>query len=403
MTCPAKVTLADVCESVRYGYTASATDEPVGPRFLRITDIVPESLNWESVPYCAIDDEDRERFALRPADIVVARTGATVGYAKLIRDQVDAVFASYLVRFRVDEQKAHPGYVGRLIESPIYKAFVQSQVGGAAQPNANAQVLGTFKFSLPARPHQEKAVSTLSAYEDLVENNLRRMALLEEAARLLYQEWFVRLRFPGHEHTAKANGIPEGWTRKPLASVCETVDYGYTASAQQDEVGPKFLRITDIVPDTIDWSAVPHCPIEQDRFEKFQLHEGDIVIARTGATVGYAKRLHKRHPDAVFASYLVRLRLKPEVDNLMVGIFVESAEYKAYVQSRVGGAAQPNANAKVLAAAEMLFPPAHIQRDFKELVQPLFDQRELLQIQNQKLRAARDMLLPRLMSGEITV
>jgi type I restriction enzyme, S subunit len=143
--------------------------------------------------------------------------------------------------------------------------------------------------------------------------------------------------------------------------------------------------------------------MEDDKLLKFRLSEGDIVIARTGATVGYAKRLHKRHPDAVFASYLVRLRLKQEMDNLIVGVFVESEEYKAYVQSRVGGAAQPNANAKVLAGAEILVPPGTLQRAFREFVEPLIDQRELLQFQNEKLRGARDLLLTRLMSGEIAV
>jgi type I restriction enzyme S subunit len=229
------------------------------------------------------------------------------------------------------------------------------------------------------------------------------MELMEQASRLLYQEWFVRLQFPGRERTRITKGIPQGWERKPLAELCESVDYGYTASADKEVVGPKFLRITDIVPDHIDWATVPHCPIEEERLEKFRLREGDIVIARTGATVGYAKRLHKRHPDAVFASYLVRLRLKPEVNNLMVGVFVESVEYKNYIQSRVGGAAQPNANAKVLAGAEILVPPPRIQRDFNEIAEPLIDQREILEIQNQKLRAARDLLLPRLMSGEIAV
>ena len=157
------------------------------------------------------------------------------------------------------------------------------------------------------------------------------------------------------------------------------------------------------MPDVIDWSTVPHCPIEDGRLERFRLAEGDIVVARTGATVGYAKRLHKRHPDAVFASYLVRLRLKPEVDNIMVGVFVESDSYKDYVQSRVGGAAQPNANARVLAGAEMLVPPPRLQHDFHEFVEPLVDEREVLQLQNQKLRVARDLLLPRLMSGEISL
>jgi len=227
--------------------------------------------------------------------------------------------------------------------------------------------------------------------------------LLEEAARQLYREWFVRLRFPGREHTRIINGVPKGWERKTLAQLCESIDYGYTASAEQEEVGPKFLRITDVVPAFIDWSSVPYCQIEDDKLSKFRLKEGDIVIARTGATVGYAKRLHKRHPDAVFASYLVRLRLKQEMDSLIAGVFVESEDYKAYVQSRVGGAAQPNANAKVLAGAEILVPSGTLQRAFHEFVEPLIDQRELLQFQNEKLRAARDLLLPQLMSGEIPV
>ena len=148
---------------------------------------------------------------------------------------------------------------------------------------------------------------------------------------------------------------------------------------------------------------MPYCTIEEDRLTKFRLAEGDIVIARTGATVGYAKRLHKRHPEAVFASYLVRLRLKPGIDSLMVGTFVESTDYKSYVQSRIGGAAQPNANAKVLSAAEIPVPPPSIQRFFHGSVEPLMDQHEVLQQQNQQLRAARDLLLPPLMSGEIAV
>ena len=296
-----------------------------------------------------------------------------------------------------DFKGSHPRFVAYFLQNVLRNY----QSDKAAVPGVNRNVLHELKVRCPDTNSQEPIADILSAYDDLIENNRRRMALLEEAARQLYREWFVRLRFPGHEHTRITNGVPEGWQRQKLAELCESIDYGYTASAELDEVGPKFLRITDIVPDVIDWTSVPYCPIEEDRLAKFRLVEGDIVIARTGATVGYAKRLHKRHPDAVFASYLVRLRLKPEIDSLMVGVFVESADYKSYVQSRVGGAAQPNANAKVLSAAEILVPPPIMQRVFHGSVEPLMDQREVLQLQNQQLRAARDLLLPRLMSGEI--
>jgi type I restriction enzyme S subunit len=316
---------------------------------------------------------------------------------------IDACFPDSVIGFIPDEKKADARFIKYLFDAQIQRR-VQQFTQGAAQDNLSREKLLSIEFEVPGDVNEQKGIADiLSAYDDLVENNRRRMALLEEAARQLYREWLVRLRFPGHEHTRITNGVPEGWRRKELAELCESIDYGYTASAQQEDVGPKFLRITDIVPQSIDWSTVPHCQISEERLDKFRLCEGDIVVARTGATVGYAKRLHKRHPDAVFASYLVRFRTKPEVDNLMVGIFVESDSYKAYVQSRVGGAAQPNANATVLAGAEILVPSPVLQRNFREIVEPLFDQREILQIENDKLRAARDLLLPRLMSGEIAV
>jgi type I restriction enzyme S subunit len=137
--------------------------------------------------------------------------------------------------------------------------------------------------------------------------------------------------------------------------------------------------------------------------DKFLLHEGEIVIARTGATVGFAKRLDSRIPDAVFASYLVRLRINSEIDNFIVGTSVESEAYKDFVRSRIGGAAQPNANARVLTAAQILIPPKPLQLAFREVVELLIDQKGVLQAQNLKLRGTRDLLLPRLMSGEVEV
>ena len=336
--------------------------------------------------------------------MLITIAGAQIGKCGYVKAEHLPANANQAVGIvRIDKDKAVSRFIYYFFKQPSTFALCQSLGGQAAQPNVNLTVLKSIRVSLPNLIIQTKIASVLSSYDDLIENNRRQMALLEDAARQLYREWFVRLRFPGHEHSLTTSGVPEGWERMPLSELCESIDYGYTASAQQDEIGPKFLRITDIVPNVIDWTSVPYCPIEEDRLAKFRLLEGDIVVARTGATVGYAKRIHKRHPETVFASYLVRLRVKPEVSNMLVGVFVESDAYKGYVQSRIGGAAQPNANARVLAAAEILVPPRHFQRDFNECIEPLFDQREVLQLQNQRLRAARDLLLPRLMSGEILV
>lgn len=102
------VSLADVSESVGDGYTASASTDEIGPRFLRITDIVPQRIDWESVPYCEVNERDLGRYLLHSGDIIVARTGATVGCAQQIRTPENTVFASYLVRFRINKRIAEP-------------------------------------------------------------------------------------------------------------------------------------------------------------------------------------------------------------------------------------------------------------------------------------------------------
>ena len=400
-------------EQVTDFVTKGTTPTTLGRQFTDsgVNFIKAEALNGDSSLDTAgifFIDEDTHvllgRSVLQEDDVLITIAGAKVGMCGYVRaEHLPANTNQAVGIVRVNKAKAYPRFVYYFFKQPKTFALCQNLGGQAAQPNVNLTVLKSISVPLPSRTTQEAVASILSAYDDLIENNRRRMELLEDAARQLYREWFVRLRFPGYEHTRIINGVPEGWERKTLAQLCESVDYGYTASAEHEEVGPKFLRITDIVPAFIDWCSVPYCQIEDDKLSKFRLTEGDIVIARTGATVGYAKRLHKHHPDAVFASYLVRLRLKNEMDNLIVGVFVESEDYKAYVQSRVGGAAQPNANAKVLAGAEILVPPPTLQRAFREFVEPLVDQRETLQNQNEKLRAARNLLLPRLMSGEIAV
>ena len=275
--------------------------------------------------------------------------------------------------------------------------------GGSATPILNKTSFSKIKLRVPPQHQWRKIGNTLSAYDDLIENNLRRIELLERSARLLYEEWFVRLRFPGHERVKIRNGAPDGWKKMPLSDICESVNYGYTASADDNKIGPKFLRITDIVPSVIDWARVPYCSIPDKLKAKFLLNQGDVVVARTGATTGYAKRIHKRHPEAIFASYLVRLRFMKDVDDMMIGIFMESDSYKNYIKSNVGGAAQPNANAKIMSRVTVLIPDFEIQNKFRAIIGPTFDQREILELQNQKLREARDVLLPRLMNGEIAL
>lgn len=122
------------------------------------------------------------------------------------------------------------------------------------------------------------------------------------------------------------------------------MQYGYTETATTEPVGPKFLRITDIAQNYIDWNGVPYCPISEENHEKYVLSEGDVVVARTGATVGYAKMVGRNIPDSVFASFLVRIRPVDDEYRYYFGLAITSAEFLNFVQTNAGGSAQPQAN-----------------------------------------------------------
>jgi len=389
--------LVDVCESVRYGYTASASHEEVGPRFLRITDIVPDSINWDTVPFCEIEDADRNRFSLQLGDIVIARTGATVGYAKLIRDEVDAVFASYLVRFRVDPKLADPGFVGRLVESIVYKDFVKSRVGGAAQPNANAQVLGSFTFRLPTRREQERISSILSAYDDLIENNRRRMELLEEAARQLYREWVVRLRFPGHEHTITTDGVPEGWERKTLGDIC--TDVRETVLPEELESDTPYIGLEHMPRRSItlsEWGQAEDVTSTKHRFRT-----GEILF---GKIRPYFHKVGIAFVDGVASSDGIVIRPVSQELRGLVLLTVSSDPFVAQAsQTMREGSKMPRADWKLMKQSAVPVPPAGLLSSFNGFVESVTEQLKTLTFQTQKLHAARDLLLPRLMSGEIAV
>jgi type I restriction enzyme S subunit len=381
-------TLQAVCESVRYGFTASASDTNIGPKFLRITDIVPNQINWETVPYCQIDDKDKEKYMLEPGDIVVARTGATVGYAKLIREQVDSVFASYLVRFRVDRSIADPGFVGKIVESQAYKSFVRGHSGGAAQPNASAPILGSFPFVLPDRRSQTRIFEVASAYDDLIENNRRRIALLEQSARLLYGEWFVHMRFPGHEHVKVVDGVPEGWERTTLGDVAENHDrLRVPLSVLERE------KRQGVYPYYGAASLLDHVDGYLFDGRYLLLGEDGTVVNSDGAPM--LQLVEGKFWVNNHAHVLTGKKAGLEF------LYCCLSSYK--IQGHITGVAQPKITQANMNRIPLLLPSESVMSDFQSSVKASFDQRFVLERLNEKLRQARDLLLPRLMSGDLVV
>lgn len=177
------------------------------------------------------------------------------------------------------------------------------------------------------------------------------------------------------EHDTDRNGglnlpLPEGWVSARLAVIAESLTYGYTASAKVGSDGPRFLRITDLQNGRVDWNSVPTCQIGQGDVHKYSLHAGDIVFARTGATTGKSF-LIRSCPSAVFASYLIRLRLLSDINPAFLAYFFQTSDYWSFVSDNVAGIAQPNCNATKLSELKVAIPPSAEQKRLVEAIAAL--------------------------------
>ena len=150
-------TLGEVANS-QYGYTESATDEAIGPKFLRITDIQNGFVNWDEVPYCKISDKELDKYVLSVDDIVIARTGATTGKSYLIKDKINSVFASYLIRLKLKTKNVLADFIYQYMQSQFYWTQITDFSKGIAQPGVNAQKLKEIKFNLPTLDEQTEIV-----------------------------------------------------------------------------------------------------------------------------------------------------------------------------------------------------------------------------------------------------
>ena len=152
------------------------------------------------------------------------------------------------------------------------------------------------------------------------------------------------------------------WPVRRVEELAVAIQYGYTAKAKTDVHGPKYLRITDIQDDAVDWSQVPSCEIDKEEIPKYQLQPGDLVFARTGATVGKSYLIRSAPPASVFASYLIRIRFRDEVDPRYVAYFFRSPSYWRQISERQAGIGQPNVNGKKLAQVQLPVAPIEEQR-----------------------------------------
>ncbi len=273
----------------------------------------------------------------------------------------------------------------------------------AAVPGVNRNVLHELKVRCPDTKAQERIESILSAYDDLLDNNRRRMALLEDAARQLYREWFVRLRFPGHEHTRITDGLPKGWSRQRIAEVADCIGGGTPATSVS-----RYWEDGDVT-----WVT----PTDVTRNSHLVLLDSEKRITEAGLQSSSAKLVP---PHAVLMTSRASvgffavagrevctnqgfISVVPHDPTTWPYLLFHLSERVEEIRAMGSGSTYPEVSRGKFRELEVLIPKHSLVTAFCEQATDILKQIRVLKQQNQKLRAARDLLLPRLMSGQIAV
>ncbi|WP_020565163.1 restriction endonuclease subunit S [Methylosarcina fibrata] len=312
---------------------------------------------------------------------------------------IEACFPDSVIGFIADPEKADPRFIKYLFDAEVQKRFKQF-TQGAAQDNLSQEKLLSLEFKIPIGVDEQKRIADLlSAYDGLIENNRRRMALLEESARLLYREWFVRLRFPGYEHTRMIDGVPEGWDRKTVGSLGKIITGKTPSTKDLDNFGSfvPFIKTPDMHTSSIVLFTEEYLSEKGANSQRHKtLPLNSILVACIGAKLGVVSLngLESQTNQQINA-------VVPTKESFTYYSYFTLKEFRQKLLAIGGGATMPNVNKSKFESMPVIIPAEHLLSSFHETVKQNFEQIKTLILMNKKLETARDLLLPRLMSGEI--
>lgn len=312
---------------------------------------------------------------------------------------------SGMVIFRANREKLLPSFLYQYLRSEQFNKQVNSLRSGAAQPQLPIRDIKVIELPLPSVDQQEAISGLISKYDDLIENNKRRIELLEESARQLYKEWFVRFRFPGHEHVKIIDGVPEGWETMELQDVCERITDGAHHSPKGVDDGLPMASVKDMHSWGID---LKNCrKISNDDFEKLEKgdcrpKQGDVLIAKDGSYLKHVFVAEENAPYVLLSSIAI-LRPNERIKSNQLAMFLGLPRTKKRLTGYVSGVALPRIILKEFRKFTFLCPPLRLQEMWAENYDCIFDLCRTLIKENEKLSNARDLLLPKLMNGEIAV
>lgn len=317
------------------------------------------------------------QFAYGP---VTSRNGEKISIA-LLRDKDCIISSSYTVFEVTDNERLDPEYLMLWFSRPEFDRYTRYMSHGSVREIFDWDELCKVELPVPSIEKQRGIVTAYNTITDRIELKRKINDNLAAQMRAYFKEYTA--------NNASITGKLKDYS---------VMQYGYTETATTEPVGPKFLRITDIAQNYIDWNGVPYCPISEGNHEKYVLSEGDVVVARTGATVGYAKMVGRNIPDSVFASFLVRIRPIDDEYRYYFGLAITSSEFLDFVQTNAGGSAQPQANPPLLGEFELSIPNKQSLPEFNTKISSFLGVIESNETEISKLHEVKDTMVKMLSS-----
>ena len=384
-----RMKLSECCSSIADGDHQPPPKAETGIPFVTISNMTSTNQFDFSdtlfVPQEYYDKLDEKRKA-RKDDILYSVVGS-FGIPVFMKEDKAFVFQRHIAILRPDNEKIVPRFLFYTMLTKDFYAKADAAAIGAAQRTVSLTALRNMEICIPDKIQQSKIVDTLAAYDDLIDNNQKQIKLLEETAQRLYKEWFVDLRFPGHEKTEIIDGVPVGWKKEKLIDIAD-VQYGYAFDGSlfnTQKEGMPIIRIRNIP------SGITDDYTTEEADAQYIIHNGDIVVGMDGEF-----HINSWCGDD---SYLVQRTccMKPR-NNEMKGWFLTAIyEPIKYFEKTVVGATVAHLGKKHIDTIMLLTGTSELYVPF----QRMFEKRQLLLNQNRLLCEARDRILPKLMSGEI--
>ena len=295
--------------------------------------------------------------------------------------------------------KTTPRYLVYLLHTHSLIRHAMATSTGVNHPRTSWNSLGEFTFALPPLPEQRAIAHILQTIQEAKFTRQREIALERERKAALMDYLFSHGTKGEPRKQTEIGEIPENWEVVRLGNYCYKPDYGYTESANVAAVGPKFLRITDIQNDTVNWQNVPYCVCSQETKDKYLLKTGDIVIARIGATTGKAYIIDDC-PEAIFASYLIRVQTKDNLSPVFLAQYFRSNHYWRQIEQSKGGRLKGGVNIPILTNLVLPLPPLPEQRAIANVFQAIDEKTAALEKETEHIDELFHAMLEELMTGQ---